>query len=463
MPSQSAGCRNQCFPPAEEDDEDMEAMSFMGENKGDHERELTYRYVGEGAGDYRPAPPPRPACCSRCGFCACLVFLCGLLLLGLTLSGQLKLPEGSEDFSGASCDPRVIEIGDQVQAAFDLAFKPSGYVTRGSVGTVTDVLPDEDKLKIDWEDYSALKGTKVKQVEVYRKVNEGDKVQTLREHHVARPTENSDEVHLNDVVLAQNDVVNGPPKGSIGYVTSVGNDPSSVTVDFPLIPMTGIPVVRSNLVKAPVAGDHVKALSAITADGFGTVVAGTPGVVLSTEKSGTTEVYKIAFEGFPQAEIPVPANAMNLEPSKPDSFVLRSGVTGTVNRVKAAKGGLEEALLEVSFPDHADVLVQLSRSEVVKFPDWSKALREHCCSSHQVACDNQYYFDVTFTCAASPQAWSTSEKTWCCRNRNIGCEEGKDGSDDVFDCDTSKTWSDTERAWCCKYRSKGCTSVQPSL
>jgi len=486
-------------------------MNFVGERRGDYVQELSYRWVGDGEGEYDQVSAgkrPNPfGCICMLG---CLAIFAAVVALNLNnADSRVVKPHGGDNDSqlptasplavepdkpkqqlthtAFHCDPRSMEPGDQVQAAFDIAFRPAGFITEGSVGTVQALLPSDDhRVVVNWPDYPQLQGSKVSRSQILNVIKAGDFVESLDDISIEPPTMTADALNLDDMVLAATSIDGHVPQGTFGYVSDVQtvNGVKRFVVDFPQLPQfSGLQVGRSDLIKAPAAGDHVKAISDIDAGVLGTIQEGSLGVVVSMIRDKLTYAYSVAWEKYALPVQSVRVDGISLEVvtdvSRPAAVRIPKGSRGQVAVAQADERlGLPDATLAVVFKNFLKGRVSITRGEVVKVPDWSAKQKEYCCTTAQVGCDASQASSAPaaaelFSCTASAQAWSESETTWCCQNKHIGCPSAQDVQDaedaaaqdqanttagstarPMFNCDTTEQWPAAKVHWCCQYQGK---------
>jgi len=481
-------------------------MNFVGDRKGEFTQELSYTWVGEGNGEFEllaPAPATK-----RPSYMGCFCLLGSLLVFAIIVAvnvmserqqgspdeqpEDLPRPGGARsavrgaahgaahgaapaDGGGAapkhddrdSCDVTELRRGELVQAAFDIAFRPAGFVTEGSIGRVAAVLPSDDQwVFIDWQGTEQLHGSKVSRSQLVKALRPGDSVQAVAEIKIRPPQSRDDDgpFDMDDLVAVSTDLPSGVPAGTAGYVSKVLPG-QRYAVDFPTYPQfAGTEVSGETAFKAPHVADEVVAVRDIRLGATVAVPQGTQGVVTALKPDRGTYMYTVAWNGKPlAASVLVGALSLRVasESSAPAPVRLPAGTRGSVTVVHATRG-LSDGKLTVSWHSGGHFYISnVSRGEVDKAPAWSAEHIAFCCKTKKVACGVKAtkLAGEPFACDENEQVWHAEETDWCCENRGLHCDQADKNvvpGRRIFNCSTHEAWPQAKRHWCCAREGLGC-------
>lgn len=100
---------------------------------------------------------------------------------------------------------------------------------------------------------------------------------------------------------------------------------------------------------------------------------------------------------------------------------------------------------------------------------WAAAKKVYCCDHEGRGCQASST-SVPYDCLAGFSKWKTgwpvAKKEWCCHHRHRGCPESV--SDARHDCEAGfsnwkKGWSFGKKAWCCEHGGRGCPELSTSV
>jgi len=92
---------------------------------------------------------------------------------------------------------------------------------------------------------------------------------------------------------------------------------------------------------------------------------------------------------------------------------------------------------------------------------WSEKKKEWCCKHRSRGCPNSTFSDP-YDCIAGfstwERSWSLGKKAWCCLHKKRGCVPA---ASEPYDClagyiDWRKGWSLRKKDWCCSNKDRGC-------
>lgn len=94
---------------------------------------------------------------------------------------------------------------------------------------------------------------------------------------------------------------------------------------------------------------------------------------------------------------------------------------------------------------------------------WTLAKKQWCCKHKHRGCPPAVDYDCDAGLKKWQTGWSLFKKAWCCQHEFKGCP---DKHSELFDCNAKystwqEDWSPGKQAWCCKHAARACTTTHP--